>query len=329
MMGSSVRVDVWQQDRLAAWQELVESCNGTALHLPATHRAEVSLRDMQLLVFEAERERIACALGMRQRRRLLGAVPLGGSTLLLPTSPALRDAARAQEVLDALIHHARGAGFERLQVQPQGSAGLQSHPLLGSHSQTSLVEFVLDLQRPADEILAAMHKTHRKNARRAEARGVQVREDSSLEGLLKLRAMQEVSAQRAAERQHGFAVRDESYFRKVHENVYAPGLGRVLFARREGEDVAALAFLSTARHALTVRSGSLPAGYETYAMYLLHVELIRDLQGRGVVQLNLGGVPVEAAEPGHPQWGLHEFKKGFGSHPVPRAGADVPLRGES
>ena len=133
------------------------------------------------------------------------------------------------------------------------------------------------------------------------------------------------SSARAGEKTEGFAVRDEEYFRSVHQHVYGPGLGTLLFAWLDGERVAALAWLAAAGRVLTVRSGSLPVGYETRAMYLLHDELIRRAIENSAVELNIGGVPSAAAEPGHSQAGLHEFKKGFGGEPVQRYELDIPL----
>ncbi len=310
------------------WVRVVEACNGNALHLPATHLLDYPPESLRFLLFKEGETVVACALGLAVSRRLMRRIPVGPGKLVLPTAPALADAVWAEAVLTALEAHARLSGYARLVVQPQSSAYFDRHELFARHAKESLIEFVLDLRRQHDEVLQGMHKTHRKNARRAEARGVTVVEDSSLEGLLRLRAMQEESSQRAAKKEHGFSVREETFFRKAHEHVYSKGLGRVLFAKRGDELLAGLAFLTAARRAVTVRSGSFPAGYEMYAMYLLYVKLIQLLLDQGAVELNLGGVPLEAANPSHPQWGLHEFKKGFGGCAVTRAGVDLPLRGE-
>ena len=320
-----LRVEVARSVPETEWQRRVEQCGGNALHLSAPHRAEQDPRDQRFLIFTRDQEIVACAIAFERRRRLWGRVPQGPPTLWMPTAPAMLDGGLAPHVLDALVTHARQSGCARLVIQPASSEHLDRHDLLARHTTAALVEFVLDLRRPFADILAGMHKYHRKNMRRAEARGLVVTEDTSLDGLLRLRQMQAVSAQRASEKEHGFSVRDEAYFKQLFAHVYAAGLGQVLFAHLGDKPLAALAFLTTAGRALTVRSGSLPEGYDTYAMYLLHHELIRSLLARGVVELNLGGVPAAASDPKHPQFGLYEFKQGFGGRAVTRLAVDMPL----
>ena len=307
------------------WEALVAACGGNPLHLPALHFAEHDPGRLFQLRFRQGSDVVACAAGFGLARRVWR-FDLRPRVLLLPTAPAIARAELARDVHTALVAFARGRGFGRLVVQPASSPDLAAIDFLAPYASAALVEFVLDLTREPEEIVMGMHKVHRKNVRRARASGLVVQEDSSLDGLLRLREMQLVSSQRAAEREHGFAVRDASWFRRLHEHVYATGVGHVLFARQDGQPVAALAYVSAARRALTVRSGSLPQGYETRAMYLLHDELIRTLHAQGVVELNLGGVPHAATDPTHPQSGLHEFKAGFGGAACIRTGVDVPLR---
>ena len=228
--------------------------------------------------------------------------------------------------LRALLDHARDSGFARIVVQPGYGTWLGGDEALAKFRTDSITEFVIDLSPGYDALLAGMHKIHRKNIRRAGRAELDVVEDSSVDGLLQLRQLQLSSSERAEEKTEGFAVRDEAYFRNVHDHVYAPGLGTVLFARLGGETVAALAWLNAAGRILTVRSGSLPAGYESRAMYLLHDELIRRALDAGVEELNIGGVPTAAAEKGHAQSGLYEFKQGFGGVPMQRYGLDISLR---
>jgi len=307
------------------WEARVAACGGNPLHLPALHFAEHDPERLIQLQFRHGSDVVACAVGFGLSRRVWR-FALRPHVLLFPTAPAIARTELARDVHAALVAFARDRGFGRLVVQPASSPGLTAVDFLAPYASGALVEFVLDLTREPEEIRMGMHKIHRKNVRRARASGLVVQEDSSLDGLLRLREMQLVSSQRAAEREHGFAVRDAGWFRRLHEHVYAAGVGHVLFARQGDEPVAALAYAAAARRALTVRSGSLPQGYETRAMYLLYDELIHTLQAQGVVELNLGGVPHGAADPTHPQFGLHEFKAGFGGAACIRAGVDVPLR---
>ncbi len=307
-------------------ESMIARCGGNALHLPAVHLVDRAASDLHLLTFEQGGRVVALALGFEERVRRLPWPLRRPRVLDLPTGPAIADAAHAPEVRVALLDYARSAGFDRLMVQPAYSTWLTADEDLARYRSTSITEFVVDLRRGEEAVLAAMHKTHRKNVRRAAKEGLRVEEDNRFEALLCLRDMQLASSERASQRAEGFGVRDESSFRQLHEHVYSKGYGHVLFAFQGDQPIAALAWLAAANRVLTVRSGSLPAGYEMRAMYLLYDELIRRAIREGMVELNAGGVPAEASAPEHPQAGLYEFKNGFGGEAVVRHGLDVPLK---
>jgi hypothetical protein len=310
----------------AGWEAQVRACGGNGLHMPGVYLPDHDPGTIRLLTFGQDGSTVACGLAIEAAPGLLGRLRGRERGILLPTAPAIADAAHAEAVRDALFANARERGAARLRVQPGYGTWLGPDPSLARFRTESITEFVLDLTPGYDAVLAGMHKIHRKNIRRASRAGLEVVEDSSVEGLLRLRRMQLSSSERAEEKTEGFAVRDEEYFRRVHDHVYAPGLGTVLFVHLEEEAVAALAWLEAAGRILTVRSGSLPAGYESRAMYLLHDELIRRALDHGITELNIGGVPTDAAEKGHPQAGLYEFKQGFGGVAMQRHGLDIPLQ---
>jgi len=308
----------------AEWEAQVRACGGHGLHLPGVYLADYKASALRLWCFEIDGRVAGCALAIDQARGLLG--KLRGRVLLLPTAPAIASSVQAGAVREALFDYARNLGVVRLVMQPGFGTWITSDEDLVPFRTESITEFVLDLSQGYEALLAGMHKIHRKNIRRASRAGLEVVEDSTLAGLLELRKMQLASSERAGEKTEGFAVRDEQYFRNVQQHVYEPGLGTVLFARLDGEPVAALAWLKAAERILTVRSGSVPAGYESRAMYLLHDELIRRAIDGGMVELNIGGVPSAAGEPGHAQSGLYEFKQGFGGRAMQRYGLDIALR---
>jgi hypothetical protein len=309
----------------ARWSELVRQCGGHGLHMPGVSLAEHEASSLHCLAFEEAGQVHACAMAVLVEPGRLGRLRGRRSVLQLPTAPAITGAGSARAVRAALFEHARELGAERLVIQPGYGSSIIGDEDLAPYRTASITEFVLDLTQGHEALLAAMHKVHRKNIRRARRSELEIVEDVSVEGLLRLRSMQMASSQRAEEKTEGFGVRDEDYFLRLHEHVYGPGLGTVLFAQLEDEAVAALAWLRAAGRVLTVRSGSLPLGYESRAMYLLHDELIRRSIAESMVELNIGGVPAEAHQAGHSQAGLYEFKQGFGGQPMARFALDIPL----
>jgi hypothetical protein len=306
------------------WSEVVRQCGGHGLHMPGASLVDHETSSLRHLVFEEGGKVLGCALAVFEEPGRLARLRGRKSMLLLPTAPALAGVAVAG-VRSALFAYARALGADRVVIQPGYGTWITADEDLTRFRTAAVTEFVLDLTRGHEALLAGMHKIHRKNIRRAQRSDLEIFEDPSLDGLLSLRSMQLASSQRAGEKTEGFGVRDEEYFERLHEHVYGPGLGTVLFARIGGEAVAALAWLRAAGRVLTVRSGSLPLGYESRAMYLLHDELIRRSIADSMIELNIGGVPSAAREAGHAQAGLYEFKQGFGGQPMERFALDIPL----
>lgn len=322
----SLSLEVHESYPPADWERLVAACGGNPLHLPQVHLADRAGDTLRFLVFRREGSDAACGLAFLEAARS-GVLGRRKRTLSLPTAPAALDRSpggRAERIT-ALVRHGREAGQHRLAVGCGWGETFSDLPEFAPHVTDAVIDFVLDLRPEPEALLAGMHKVHRKNVRRAERHGLTVRAESSLEGLLALRKVQEVSAERAASRGDGFRVRDTGYFRRVQELIYGPGLGEVLLALEGEICVAALAVLWTGERAMTVRSGSTARGYDTSAMYLLqHVALLRSRE-RGQTEINLGGVPEAAAGADHSQHGLHEFKKGFGGRACLRQALAVEL----
>jgi hypothetical protein len=295
------------------WEALLEQCGGNPLHLPQVHLPSPAGIRPQYLLFDQAGSVVACGLalvGTRRRFRLFS--PTRAFELVTP--PASRGLAPQTrlEIYGTLLDHCRREGYHRLVIGHTWGDCLADVAPFAPHITDSYVEFVLNLEPSVDDILAGMHKNHRKNINRAQTRGLTVRLESSLPALLHLRQMQLASAERAASRQHGFAVPDEEFFRQVHEHVYSKGLGEVLLAFAQDECVGALAYLSRGTRGMTVRSGCTREGGDAYAMYLLHFALLKRAKEKGLLEMNHGGVPAEAEHPTHAQHGLYTFKTGFG-----------------
>lgn len=304
------------------WADLVEACQGNALHYPQVHFLEHEPEDFSHFLFERNGNVVACGIAFSDSRQFLG-FTLGSRALRFPTVPAIRDSVDAPEVYESLVRHARETGFSRLIIQSRWGDCFDGDPLLGGALSQRSLDFVIDLRQQFEEIESSMHKTHRKNIRRAQRTGMEVVVDDSLDGLRLLHEMQGVASERATSKGHGFHVTFDP--QKAHANVYSKGIGQILFAKLDSEFVAGLAYLVGGKRAITVRSGSTAKGYETRAMYLLYHELIRRSREWGCVELNLGAVPFSAQNPGDPSQGLFEFKKGFGGSQMTRTSVDLIL----
>jgi len=304
--------------RFPEWEEtLLKSCV-TPLHRPEVLRLDQHPGDPVFLLLREGDRPVGCALGAGSGGRI--ARWLGRRELYLPTIPAMREGVddALREGLEALLGFCRREGYHQLVVDSRWGADLSRREPFSSAVVHRSLEFVLGVDRPPEELLAGMDRYHRKNVRRAEKEGVTVEFETSLEAVLALRDLQLNSADRAGRRGNAYRVREEDYYRRAHEQIYAAGWGEVALARVEGEVVAALAFLRAGERTITVRSGATKLGYERNAMYLLQYEVILRASGNGGREINLGAVPEEATRSEHPQHGLYAFKKGFGGEPYVR-----------
>lgn len=323
----TLRFEISPRISRADWGAHVISSGGNPLHHPEVLLTEHQPGQLLFLLLRDGDEVVGCTVGTRLgsgwRRHLLRQ-----STLYLPTPPAVREEGKLTDdrIFTSLLQFCRLNGFSRVSVDGRWGKDFSGNELLSPGIVRKFLEFELSVDRPDDMLLGSMDKYHRKNIRRAERHGINVVIDSSLDGLERLRELQLVSAARATERGNPFQVRDPAHFARLHKLIYEPGLGEVAFAKMGEEIVAGLAYLRTENRAITVRSGATPLGYEKYATYLLQYHVLLRLRDTGISQVNMGGVPYEAAEAPHPQHGLYSFKKGFGGTPKVRTSVDLDVK---
>jgi hypothetical protein len=309
------------------WRELIGNLNGTPFHLPEVWAVGIGPDTLRYLVWEDGGALVAAALAIVEKRRVFHFLP-GSSILHLPTAPVLQEGAGVprHELYAHLRRSCAEQKFRGIAVDSRWGEAPDLAGRLEAPADYPLVEFLIDLARGEEALLQAMHKKHRKNLRLAQEAGLDVVEEATMEAFLSVRGMQQSSAERSAEKGNRYGIQDERFYRESFEAIYRNGPGRVLFARKGGQIVAALAYLEFGRKAVTVRSGSTSVGYETSAMYLLQFELIRRLAQRGFSELNIGGVPAEAAAEEHPQHGLFNYKRYYGGTPRACAGFTLNVK---
>lgn len=311
----------------ADWDRTLILSSGNPLHQPEVLLVDHPPNRLLFLLLREGGITKGCTVGVRTgagwRRRLLRQ-----STLYLPTFPAVREDVQFSEeaIFRSLLQYCQRNGFTRLSIDGRWGRDFSDSDLFANSIVRTFVEFEMRTDQTEETLLSSMDKYHRKNIRRAERNGVSVEIDSSLEGLNRLRELQLISADRATKRGNPFGVRDQAYFSKIQDLLYRRGLGEVAFAKKGGEFLAGLAYLLTKDRAITVRSGATAMGFENNATYLLQYRVLLRLREAGIRQVNLGGVPQDAIDSGHPQHGLYSFKKGFGGKPNVRTSVDIDVR---
>lgn len=306
-------VDIVETYESGEWRDLILDLEGTPLHLPEVWTVGTDTSRLRYIVWRRKGTPVAATVAIVEEMHVLKFIKKGAA-LHLPVAPVSRDDSftARQELYETLRESCAGHGYREMVVDSRWGERPEMAKCLRGTIEMPRLEFVVDLSLGEDELLRAMHKKHRKNIRLARDLGVEVADNVTQEAFLSLRHMQQSSSERSAERGNVYKIQGEEFYRESFDKIYKNGLGKVLFALKDGEIVAALAYLEFGKKSMTVRSGSTKIGYETSAMYLLQFDLFRRLASNGVLHLNIGGVPAESVEIEHPQHGLYNYKRYYG-----------------
>lgn len=174
---------------------------------------------------------------------LLRDLPVGGTLAYAPRAPLVpREPALERAVLDAVDALCARERVLYLKLQPPGDRHdlgpvLEARGYVASDLEAAPVATVrVDVTRPDDELLAAMRTTTRANVRKAQRRGLTVREG----GAADLAAFQRVIEATAA-RQH-FHAYPASYYGAMWE-AFAPGGHAGLLLVEDGAEPVSAALL--------------------------------------------------------------------------------------
>ena len=183
---------------------------------------------------------------------------------------------------------------------------------------------IVDITPPLEQVLASMKSKTRYNVRLSDKKGVKVSEGGP-DDLDRWYALYEETSSR-----DGIAIHSRAYYKGLFQEAQnyrgAKPTVKLLLARHE-EDLLAgniVAFWkSRAAYLYGASSGEKRNLMPTYA---LQWEAIRMARGAGCTSYDLYGVPPRP-DPGHPMFGLYQFKTGFSDCLTERWGTwDVPFR---
>lgn len=197
------------------------------------------------------------------------------------------------------------------------SLGLRPAPL---HVHAELT-WVLDISKPADQLLAEMRKTTRHAIGRAAKAGVTCEIETDLEAVLnRFWPLYETTRQR-----HGFVLWPRSMIKSQLEKFSPNHQIFSVLARYQNQDVAAaiLPHFGSTVFYYHGASAKLPASIP--ATQLVQWTAINEAQRRGAKSYNFWGIAPKN-QPNHPFAGITTFKTGFGGYPLEYLHAqDLPL----
>lgn len=185
---------------------------------------------------------------------------------------------------------------------------------------------LLDLDRPEDEVLAAMKPKTRYNVRLAQRRGVTIRSITAADGPAQIAAALDTFYRLYAEtaRRDGFLIREPHYYHDAWGSFVREGLAHLLLAEYAGEAVAGLVVFTFGPVAWYVYGASSVRHRKQMPNQLLQWQAVRTAQAAGCTLYDLWGAPDELHE-ADPMWGVVRFKLGLGGQVARGLGAwDFP-----
>ncbi len=169
--------------------------------------------------------------------------------------------------------------------------------------------WLLDLKRTETELWDGMEGRARTEVRKAEKKGVTVREAEKHEGQMYYRLHSETY------RRTGVSPHPLAYFERIWSDFFEKGLCRVFMAERDGRTIAAVN-ISLYKDAAEYWTGaSSQEALKTGANSLLQWTAIRWMRSEGLAFYNCGEAFPHATTGKHK--GLNDFKRSFGGYLSP------------
>jgi len=180
------------------------------------------------------------------------------------------------------------------------------------HDVDSEETWILDLEKPEDELLNGMRKNTRYSIRKAEKQGVEIikTKDSKY-----LQTFWEIMQDTVARQKWTFYPFE--YIKNEFETFAQDDQNLLFLAKYEGKFIAAAIFNFYHNQSVYHHSGSLSEFRKIPASYLVQWEALKEAKRRGLARHNFWGLPLtekNELDMSDPWAGVGLFKVGFGGH---------------
>lgn len=282
-------------------------------------------------------------LGLREDGFLMGTaavifhkLPGGFKYAYMPRGPVVKEKKHLQSFLELLVKFYNGKGFLFLRVEPvtpnQESVSLPDNILetnLGFKKVSDVqprATVILDLTRPEERLLSAMHEKTRYNIRLSLKKGLEFNL-VGVEGLEDFCNLLQTTSRR-----DGFATHPQSHYEKLLNIFGTEPLVQSELAIRLAEvrwqgKLLASNMLAFSNGVITYLHGASANEYrELMPTYFLHWRTIQQAQGLNFKFYDLWGVAPSDGSKGSWQ-GITRFKLGFGGKEIEYSGTfDYPYK---
>lgn len=328
-MSEKFRLSVSEKVTQKQWNDVASSMPSCALHSYewATFSAE---NNNGLLTFfkikNKEGNTVAIAHGVKHTSRVFG-VPIE-SHFSFGCLPAAVNSKSRNEMICRIIEHAQKAGMVRIIFNSFGTPGECSVFDELGFKRKNRWEFVLDINRPLDDIWKNLHSKKRNLIRKAQKTGITVHQCKEFKDFLQYRQLSLDTWRRKISQGTPFPrVAKVSYFKRFQKSLIDKGLARLYLATSNGNAVAGAVFVCFGQSAYYMLSSANDDGLRKSGPDLILWSAITDFQNEGLTVFNFGGISEEELG-GKPleKSGLYHFKKRFSPEIVPACKATLVLQ---
>jgi hypothetical protein len=198
-------------------------------------------------------------------------------------------------LFDAVKREAKTRGWKYIDLRLTNGILKKEIPSLFFHGH------VLDIGVGQEQLFGQFSDTTRRNIRKAEKQGVEVKLENTLEALQAFYGMNCMTRQR-----HGLPPQPWHFFEGVHREIIARGMGITALARHEGKPVSANVYFRYGEKALFKFGASDMRYQHLRAGNLVMWEAIKFYAGKGCKCISFGRTEPENK-------GLRRFKEGWGT----------------
>jgi len=167
--------------------------------------------------------------------------------------------------------------------------------------------FILDIDKPEEDLLKNMHEKTRYNIRLANRHGVEVKEESSVHGLNAYLKLQAETTSR-----QNFYLHTPNYFKNLWELSKETGMLKIQNSYFQGKLLASVVAMVQNGRLFYAYAASSSENREVMAPTLAMWETIKLGKSLGCTKFDMWGCLGPAAKEYEPQYGFHRFKQGFG-----------------
>lgn len=293
-------------DEIATWDSLIalNPNGGQVFQLKAFAELKASsLWNPKFLVVE----NIYCLVLERN-------VPVLGKIWYAPKGPGISEVSELANFVKSVKDFAKSHGVFVVRLEPeilateQNNLALRSIGLVPSTGIQAANTIIVNIDKPIEDVVASFSGKTRYNIRQAEKANLQIKIVDPTDDNCKM--FYDLMSETIAGRSY---LRPLAYFKKFWQDYINSGAGFFMFAYHNNNIQAIDFVMINGIKAARKDAGSTRDHSIRGVSALLEVEVIKQLQKRGVKYYDLYGSPPSSRlkDPTHPYYGFGSFKAGF------------------